>query len=58
LIIFYDSFEKIKVKEIESSSIENKNAFVKLLNYRIDYKEIKFKKKLRTFLIIKYANLH
>ena len=40
LIIFYDSFEKIKVKEIESSSIENKNAFVKLLNYRIDYKEI------------------
>lgn len=40
LIIFNDSFEKIKVKEIESSSIENKNAFVKLLNYRIDYKEI------------------
>lgn len=40
LIIFNDSFEKIKVKEIESSSIENKNAFVKLLNYRIDFKEI------------------
>ena len=40
LIIFNDSFEKIDKKEIKSSSIENKDAFVKLLNFRIDFKEI------------------
>lgn len=40
LIIFNDSFEKIDKKEIKSSSIENKDAFVKLLNFRIDLKKI------------------
>ena len=40
LMIYNDSFEKISVKEIESSSIENKNNFILLLNYRIDLKKI------------------